>query len=352
FFEVNESFQDSPLEALAHQSPYPPRPPERRRKKLFGKETQQARFDLFRKDLYEKLQRLQESRAQQPTGVRCEPDGNSDSPCYENVLPAPLPKGSFHDAPPRPPPRLCSSPVDQLRSDDLDGDNGSSTSVDLDSLYSPCDSLNSRNITKLSVPPDQTLLEGLDEPIIFDSLHNPRPTYIMNSARVSPDMIVKVASSFKPTHSGLYMSVQSLQKCIKTTSRFGPCPRGFDAMDALRRVTAGDIEFMHVCRGQLKRRDSVGCSSVASDSLVPSPSDSEYDPDYSDPSPQTDARVVSLRRTRRRFRSRAERSGKHAQPPPPPDVTIIEVGDAAGDILNGKGNFVTLIELDTSESSN
>ncbi|KAH7974739.1 hypothetical protein HPB49_018895 [Dermacentor silvarum] len=322
FFEVNESFQDSPLEALAHISPYPPRPPERRRKKAFGKEAPQGRFDLFR-------------------------------PAYENVLPAPLPKRSNQEAPPRPPPRLCSSPVDLSRPDDLEGDNVSSTSIELDSLYSPWDSLNSRNLSKLSVPPDQTLLEALDEPIIFDSLQGTRPTYIVNSGRLSPEMIVSMSGSFKPPRAGLYMSVESLQNCIKTGPRFAPCRRGFDAMDALRRVTAGDIEFMHVCRGQLRRRDSVGCSSVASDSLVPSPSDSEYDPDYSDPSPRTDARVAAARRARRRLRSRAERSGKHAQSlPPPPDVTIIEVGDAAGDILNGKGNFVTLIELDTSESSN
>ncbi|XP_065299689.1 uncharacterized protein sha isoform X2 [Dermacentor albipictus] len=351
FFEVNESFQDSPLEALAHVSPYPPRPPERRRKKACGKEAPQGRFDLFRKDLYEKLQRLQEGRLQ-PSGVRCEPDGNSDSPSYENVLPAPLPKRSHQEAPPRPPPRLCSSPAELSRPDDLEGDNVSSTSIELDSLYSPWDSLNSRNLSKLSVPPDQTLLEALDEPIIFDSLRGTRPTYIVNSGReISPERIVSMSGSFKPPRSGLYMSVESLQNCIKTGTRFAPCRRGFDAMDALRRVTAGDIEFMHVCRGQLRRRDSVGCSSVASDSLVPSPSDSEYDPDYSDPSPRTEARVAAVRRARRRLRSRAERSGK--QPlSSPPDVTIIEVGDAAGDILNGKGNFVTLIELDTSESSN
>ncbi|XP_075740989.1 uncharacterized protein LOC142788269 [Rhipicephalus microplus] len=354
FFEVNESFQDSPLEALAHVSPYPPRPPERRRKRACGKEAPQARFDLFRKDLYEKLQKLQEGRPQ-PSGLRCEPDGNSDSPSYENVLPAPLPKRSQQDAPPRPPPRVCSSPVDQTsRQDDLDGDDVSSTSIELDSLYSPWDSLNSRNLSKLSVPPDQTLLEALDEPIIFETIHEPRPTYIVNSGgRLSPEMIMSMSGHFKRPRSGLYMSVESLQNCIKTSQRFAPCRRGFDAMDALRRVTAGDMEFMHVCRGHLRRRDSIGCSSVASDSLVPSPSDSEYDPDYSDPSPRTEARVAAARRARRRLRSRAERNGKHGQPlPPPPDVTIIEVGDAAGDILNGKGNFVTLIELDTSESSN
>ncbi|KAH6922311.1 hypothetical protein HPB50_012606 [Hyalomma asiaticum] len=353
FFEVNESYQDSPLEALAHVSPYPPRPPERRRKKACGKEAPQARFDLFRKDLYEKLQKLQEGRSQ-PSGIRCEPDGNSDSPSYENVLPAPLPKRSQQEAPPRPPPRLSSSPVEQSpRPEDLEGDDVSSTSIELDSLYSPWDSLNSRNLSKLSVPPDQTLLEALDEPIIFDSLHEPRPTYIVNSGRLSQETIVSMSGSFKPPRAGLYMSVESLQNCIKTGPRFGPCKRGFDAMDALRRVTAGDMEFMHVCRGHLRRRDSIGCSSVASDSLVPSPSDSEYDPDYSDPSPRTDARVTASRRARRRLRSRAERNGKHSQPfPSPPDVTIIEVGDAAGDILNGKGNFVTLIELDTSESSN
>ncbi|XP_077547316.1 shavenoid [Haemaphysalis longicornis] len=351
FFEVNESFRDSPLESMAHSSPYPPRPPERRRKKASGREAQQARFDLFRKDLYEKLHKLQESR-REPSLVRCEPDGNDNSPSYENVLPLPLPKGSSQEAPPRPPPRLCSSPVDLCRPDEVDGDNGSSTSIDLDSLYSPCDSLNSRNICKLSVPPDQTLLEGLEQPIIFGSLHEPRPVYLMNNGPLNPGMILSVPNSYKPSpRTGLYMSVESLQHCIKTKPTYGHGRRGFDAMDALRRVDAGDIEFMHVCRGQLMRRDSVGCSSVASDSLMATPSDSEYDPDYSDSAPQTDAAVVAARRAKRRFRSRAERSGKQPAPPPP-DVTIIEVGDGTGDILSGKGNFVTLIELDTSESSN
>lgn len=317
-FEINESFRDSELKSTVEPD-FPPLPPQRRKRRSRDDDDEQVRFDSFRKDLYEKLQKLKEIRDMQRPDRREDP---CDTPPYENVVPSPLPKGLPHAPPPRPPPRVTSPST----SKDIDEDIVSS-SAENESFCSPCDSLNSRGRKELSIPPDQTLLEALDESIIFDSLQDSSCHFdTMDSLQELPQQPFPAIDI-------------SYQDCGRT-----PCPRGFDAMEALRK----EANFVHVCSRDLPHH-SVEVSSIESDSLVVSAtqSDAEYDPDYSEPSVRQ-GQGIAVTRVRRRFRSRTQRNGKQQQN----DVTIIEVGDSSGDVLNGKGNFVTLIELETSESSN
>lgn len=335
-FEVNESFRDAALKT-ALEPGFPPMPPQRRKKRVQD-DDEQARFDHFRKDLYDKLQRLKDTRdlsSHDRDNVNDDSD-SSETPPYENVAPTPPPKGGNHRPPPRPPPRMISpTPPDVVVND------AESVPEEEDSLCSPSDSLNSRGRKKLSVAPDQTLLEALDESVIFDSLQDTSGRRVlMDSLRDCPSVNDILADPPRNCSSS-YASMDSLQDgCTRAT-----CLRGFDAMEALRK----DDDFVHVCSRDFRLSNSVEDSSIESDSLVVSrtASDVEYDPDYSEPSAR-ELQVPTVGRVKRRFRSRAARNGK----PQSDDVTIIEVGDSSGDVLNGKGNFVTLIELDTSESSN